>query len=274
MKKESKTIAYTDAPLDIGVTEKEVIEIKKLLEKNLFIRQENMVHHNSFEIREQCMEFISSGDKEGFMKWINSAFSFTPGTLADSQLRNQKNQMICFCAILVDHLLDKKLLDSEIGYSISDVAIQMIEASSTSKETKQVAIATALELMEQCNEKKKEPNHQLVKKAKQYIFNHMHEKISISDMAVEIGTSQSYLSQVFRKYKECTIKEYIYGEKIYRAQNLLKYSDFSIQDISEYLGFSSCSKFSLLFKKQNKITPREYRYKYKTAMEEYQKGII
>lgn len=270
----AKDISYTDEPIDIGVTENEVIEIKKLLEKTLFVRQENMVHHNSYEIREQCMEFLETGDKDGFMKWINSAFSFTPGTLANNKLRNQKNQMICFCAIVVDHMIGQKLLNLELGYSVSDIAIQMIEKSSTSEEVKKVAIATMLELMDQCSKTNKEINHQLIKKAEQYIFNHMHEKILVSDIADELEINASYLSQIFRKYKDCTVIEYIHHEKIYRAKNLLKYSDFSVQDISVYLGFSSSSKFGFIFKKENNMTPQEYRYKYKTAMEEYQKGII
>lgn len=269
-----ENISYTDEPIDIGVAENEVTEIKKLLEKNLFVRQENMVHHNSYEIREQCMEFLTTGDKDGFMKWINSTFSYTPGTLANNKLRNQKNQMICFCAIVVDYMIGQKLLNCELGYSISDVAIQMIERSSTSEETKKVAIATMLEIMDQCSKAKKEINHQLIKEAEQYIFNHMHEKIFVSDIAEALEINASYLSQIFRKYKGCTVVEYVHHEKIYRAKNLLKYSDFSIQDISAYLGFSSSSKFSTIFKKENNMTPHEYRNKYKTAMEEYQKGII
>lgn len=270
----SAELSYTDEPIDIAVTEQEAVEIKKLLEKNLFIRQENMVHHNSYEVREQCMEFLMSGDKDGFLKWIHSAFSFTPGTLADNQFRNQKNQMICFCAIVVDHMVGQKMVSCEVGYSISDVAIQMIEKASTSDEVKQIAIASCLELMEQRAEAKKKMTPQLLKEAEQYIFNHMHEKIVVSDIAETLGITPGYLSQLFRKYEDCTVIEYIHHEKIYRAKNLLKYSDLPIQEISEYLGFSSSSKFGVIFKKENKMTPHEYRVKYKSAMEEYQKGAV
>ena len=47
-----------------------------------------------------------------------------------------------------------------------------------------------------------------------------------------------------------------------QAKRLLRYSDKSLTAISNYLGFSSQSHFSKVFKKYTQRTPGEYREKY------------
>jgi AraC-like DNA-binding protein len=49
------------------------------------------------------------------------------------------------------------------------------------------------------------------------------------------------------------------NEKVKLAQNLLVYSEYSLVDISMYLGFSSQSHFGRVFKKYTGLTPNDYR---------------
>lgn len=46
-----------------------------------------------------------------------------------------------------------------------------------------------------------------------------------------------------------------------RAANLLKYSEASISEISDYIGFYSQSHFGKVFKQYKKMTPKEFREK-------------
>ena len=56
-----------------------------------------------------------------------------------------------------------------------------------------------------------------------------------------------------------TLTDFILGEKIEEAKRLLRYSDKSLTLIADYLGFSSQSHFTRIFKKYRGQTPREYR---------------
>ena len=58
------------------------------------------------------------------------------------------------------------------------------------------------------------------------------------------------------------VNQFINETKIKTAQNMLRYSDFSILDISVSLGFSSQSAFSTIFKKVTGMTPKAYRDTY------------
>ena len=58
------------------------------------------------------------------------------------------------------------------------------------------------------------------------------------------------------------IKAYILKAKISTAQNILVFSDFSIAEIADSLGFSSQSAFAATFRKITGLTPLQYRNRY------------
>ena len=102
----------------------------------------------------------------------------------------------------------------------------------------------------------------LVGKVKDYIFNHLHSKIKVADIAESLNVNPNYLSDLFSKSEHMSIKKYMLQEKIRRSQNLLKYSDYHIQEIGFYLGFSSQSHFTRMFQEITGMNPNEYRRKY------------
>jgi AraC-like DNA-binding protein len=92
-----------------------------------------------------------------------------------------------------------------------------------------------------------------------YIYDHLHQKISLNEIAEHVHLNKTYLCGLFKKETGLTIGDYILKRKIEAAQNMLRYSDYSPVDISNYLGFSSHSHFITVFKKETHMTPRQYR---------------
>lgn len=103
--------------------------------------------------------------------------------------------------------------------------------------------------------------HPLVRQAKEYVFKHFHEKIIIDDMAKQLGTSSTYLGRIFRASENMTLHQFIMNEKMERGKNLLRYSDYDLQAISQYLGFASQSHFGKEFKRYTGETPADFRMK-------------
>lgn len=93
----------------------------------------------------------------------------------------------------------------------------------------------------------------------EYIYNHIHDRITIEDLAAYTDLSPSYLSRLFKKELGISVSEYIREKKIDKAQNLLKYSDFTPVEIANYLSFSSQSHFIQTFEKMVGMTPKKYR---------------
>ena len=78
-------------------------------------------------------------------------------------------------------------------------------------------------------------------------------------MAEQFHIHPDYLSALFKKTENKTITAYILEEKLNLCKNLLKYSNYSIQEISAYFAFPSQSYFTRQFKKSTGMTPLRYR---------------
>lgn len=108
----------------------------------------------------------------------------------------------------------------------------------------------------------KQTGNILVERTKNYIFQHLHDEITISEISAAIGVNNTYLSSLFHKEEGVTIQQYISREKIRLAENMLRYSSYEVRDISNYLSFCSQSYFGSVFKKQTGLSPAKYRKKY------------
>ena len=95
-----------------------------------------------------------------------------------------------------------------------------------------------------------------------YVYYHLHENISGDILADITGLNRSYLPSLFHKETGITISDYIMSKKMEAAENMLKYSDYSLTEISEFLNFSSYSYLAKLFKEKNGLTPKAYRNRF------------
>nr|WP_243426995.1 AraC family transcriptional regulator [Mediterraneibacter glycyrrhizinilyticus] len=105
----------------------------------------------------------------------------------------------------------------------------------------------------------------LVERAKNYIFQNLHGEIRIGGIGRQIGVSTAYLSDLFHRVEGVTIQQYIRRERVRLAENLLRYSDYTVKDIANYLAFSSQSHLGRVFKEMTGMTPGRYREKYKIS---------
>ncbi len=92
-----------------------------------------------------------------------------------------------------------------------------------------------------------------------YIENNYAEKITIEDMAHELGLSQSHFMKFFKNTMGTTFIDYLNEYRLTMASRLLISSESSILDIAAEVGFDNLSYFNRLFKKRFAATPREYR---------------
>ena len=81
--------------------------------------------------------------------------------------------------------------------------------------------------------------------------------------ADSLNVSQTYLSRVVRQISGKTVNNYI-TEALYRdARRLLVFTDLTVKEIAEQLGFSDQSSFGKFFKKKSETSPANFRDEYK-----------
>lgn len=95
-----------------------------------------------------------------------------------------------------------------------------------------------------------------------YILHHLHYDITLKEIADHAGLSETYFSALFKKETGETVSGFIQKSRVKEAQSLLQYSDYSLMEIGEYLGFCSQSHFSKTFRRYAGMTPGQYRKLY------------
>ena len=92
-----------------------------------------------------------------------------------------------------------------------------------------------------------------------YVQHNLSKPVDVDDLAKSLFISRTHLAAKFKQETGMTLTDFILGEKTEEAKRLLRYSDKSLTLIADYLGFSSQSHFTRIFKKHSGKTPREYR---------------
>ena len=154
----------------------------------------------------------------------------------------------------------------EISFSLSDALIQSVEECTDIETVYQLMTALKYQYARMVSEIKNSRNGKTardenyhIKRCKDYIFTHLHGKLTLTQIAYALSLNASYLSDIFHHCEGVSITEFIRNEKINLAQNLLIYSDYSYSEIAAYLGFASQSHLGSQFKKTVGMTLREYR---------------
>ena len=241
-----------------------VVGAREEMVKNLFRYQEKegVGLHNPYEQEQREQEAIRHGDIAALNRSISETYEGQIGRLAKDSLRHYKNVAVGNIT-LASRTAVEAGVSVEKSFTMADNFIQQIEeidnvveVEAFKREAQRLYAAAVAE--EQKTEQSGYKNP-LVGEVKDYIFRHFHDLIQITDIAKHLNVNPDYLSHLFKKQENITIKRYILKEKIRRSRNLLQYSDYSIQEISFYLGFSSQSHFCKVFQEMTGETPGRYR---------------
>lgn len=98
-----------------------------------------------------------------------------------------------------------------------------------------------------------------VQRACWYIERHYHRKLSVDEVAGQLGITGRYLQWLFKKELGETVLERIQSVKLEKATALLEHTDHAMVDIADFVGLSNQQYFATLFKKKMGMSPSVYR---------------
>lgn len=191
------------------------------------------------------------------------------GVLADNPLRNNQNLGIVLVTLASRAAIEGGIMP-ETAFSLNDSYIRKLEKAHTPETAYQLARQAEYQyalLVKEEREKKAGANQvsaadSRISQCKDYIFAHLHGKITTAEIAKALYLNPNYLSGLFKKVEGITIGQYILLEKIKLVKNMLIYSHYSYIEIANYLGFCSQSHLGEKFKKITGLTLHQYREKY------------
>ena len=98
----------------------------------------------------------------------------------------------------------------------------------------------------------------IIRKAQQYVREHLEEKLTVPVVAQGVGVSPSYLTALFHKHLEISPAEYIRRIKLQQSKQLIREGQMNFTQIAESLQYSTVHHFSRQFKQMFDMTPTEY----------------
>lgn len=238
------------------------LDTRKALSRHFFEKRENEFIYASFEKEMAFYESICSGNLETVKTFFSPLGGEGFGKLSDDFIQNLKYHLVISIAIIARFCITAGM-SLEEAYSISDIYIQKTDRCISQEQINDIHYKVIIEFTKRMRQIKN--NHiysKTVSLILDYISDHLHEKLSVKEIADFTSYSVPYISRLFSSETGIPLSTYITRKKIETAENLIQFSDYSSLEISNYLNFSSQSYFIKQFKKYTGVTPKKYYHKY------------
>ncbi len=246
-------------------------ELKRKMHKEILKQRDQhklFMNFDEFESLEAC---ILVGDQEKvehecniMLSQIREELSYDDGV----SLVILKKNFTHFLGFAVRAAIKGGAIPEEI-YHISEIYMEKIEQSVSYMETEILIELFVVDLTYKVNlfrHKTEKVISPPIRKAKKYIRKNVCVDVSLNELGDQVSLSPSYLSNLFKNEVGMTISQYKQKVKIEEACQLLAFSEYSLSEISENLGFCTQSYFSIVFNKHMGVTPKVYRQEHMSVV--------
>lgn len=233
-------------------------EIETILNRNKFINSENELRRLPMKQEVEFLDKIRQGRYQDISVHNYSEIEKNMGFGVKERRRHFEYNTAAGIAVAARAAIEGGL-NPDDAFDIGDTMMQKLEQAKTIDDMHDILELTGVVFARAVYNARKCKNSYLLEQCKIYISRNIFKKITLTDLAKYVGSNPSYLSRVFSQKEGITLQEYIQKEKVNVALNLLRYSDNSIAETAQYMGFQSQSNFSAVFKKWKHMSPSEYR---------------
>lgn len=227
-----------------------------------YVNRENSFRHHAYEEEMKQYWLMQAGDPKAMEESHRMMKRNLSVGLSTDPVRNASYLFLANITITTRFAIEGGM-DSETAYNASDMYIRKLDGCRTVEEVLELQQETCTWFTSRmAGIRKENVFSRPVIQCMNYIDEHLHTVIRVTDLAKIVSLNPSYLSSVFKKETGFPISEYIMKRRIDTACNMLRYSDYSASQISEILAFSSQSHFIRCFKSQTAMTPFDYRQRH------------
>lgn len=97
--------------------------------------------------------------------------------------------------------------------------------------------------------------------AAEYLRGNCHEKISLSEVAAQMNLSSDYFRHRFREQNGMSPQRYLVFSRLKKAERRFPKPNCPVRRLPVGAVFQTSSQFSMLFRREYHMTPREFRKK-------------
>lgn len=108
-----------------------------------------------------------------------------------------------------------------------------------------------------------EEDDALLKKVDAYIAQNLRRNFTIRDLSNHLYMEYSYLSRLFSAKYGVRLKQYITQKRLLSAKEMITGTNLTMTEIAEQCGFETLYRLERIFKKEEGISPTEYRSRFR-----------
>lgn len=265
----------TNLPSETATDKNRLEETLQLQNQKLvyttFLQREDARYHHSYDEELLQYEYVRDGDMRSVEESKRLFRTGIAGKLSNDPLTDKKYLFVASTTLATRFCIEGGL-DPLEAYNMSDLFIQHLDSCHTVEEVNEhqtlmiIAFTQKMASLRNSDSSSSTPLPEQsqsgvtkpIMECIDYIYYHLHEKITLQALSDAVGLTPNYLAALFKKEKGMTVQTYIRSRRIEAAKNMLLYSDYSATEISAYLAFSSTSHFIRVFRDETGMTPRQY----------------
>lgn len=149
--------------------------------------------------------------------------------------------------------------DPEYCYDLGEVLLLELQKARNENMIREIMKLSVVMFAKQVHSARKKNKPYQISQCRNYIDAHLFRRLTVAEVAQHVQLHPHYISQLFLEYEGYTLQDYIQKEKIDAACHALLLSNRPISEISQNLGYQSQSNFTVVFRKWQGMTPKEYR---------------
>lgn len=219
--------------------------------------------YEGYLAEQELMEAVQLGNLDLYNQRFRSFIKEgNIGLLGAGKLRQEKNLAISATTLYTRAAIRGGLAASE-AYALSDQIINRLEKDTVISNFYEYSRAIGEIFVNRVARSNRTSLTPLVYKAEEYIYHHYADITSVQEIADRLAVSRSYLQHLFKKETGMTLVAFINQVKVAQAKHELIFTNRTLSEICDDVGFSSGSLFSTTFKKLAGISPLTYRKQYK-----------
>ncbi|OAZ05067.1 AraC family transcriptional regulator [Flavobacterium succinicans] len=226
------------------------------------------IDFKNYTVFENTLFFISPGQLHLFEEWEDIE-GFVIAFTESFFLQIFQNKNILFELSYLDNLYENPFLqlkneDIKALKPIVDLLFHESKNSEQNHDTIQALLLVLLRCIQKLFSAKNEQNnhkHQIVifKQFKNLVELNFNKNLSVSDYASQLNISAHLLNTFIKATSGKTTTEIIKERIILEAQQFLHFSELTVSQIADQLGFDDSSYFARYFKKEVGLSPLDFR---------------
>ena len=229
------------------------------LDQQIFEQRETADYHVPQDFEKAICDAVELGNRALLERALLSPVQGHVGRMSANDLRQQKYSFICM-AVLSSRAAIRGGLEPETAFSLSDLYCQRADLLTEIPLLQNLTFTMLMDFCSKVREIRKRPaSSKIIENCLRYISVHLHEPISLDILSDYCGLCGRSLSIRFKSEMGIGIPEYIHREKLQEARYLLRNTDKTLSQITNYLNYPSQSYFTQIFKKYEGLTPQQYR---------------